>query len=188
MIAFDIDMEGVAALAAELKATEKNVRMSISRALRRTAGTIRVRSSKGLMSELQLRRAGEIRKRLRELKLRSNRAGSEIGLWYGLNDMRVSSFKGSPSENSGGASFRGQNFSGAFVGKNRAGRRTIFKRVGAARLPIAEQTLPVKDQMEIFIEDVIFPDLGEIFMKNFAADLRARTMFGNESWDRRGGR
>ena len=188
MIAFDIDTKAMSDLADRLGATEKNIQLSINRALRRTAATIRVMSSKGLTNELQLRRAGEIRKRLREMKLRSNRAKSEIRLWYGLNDMRVSSFKGTPRDTSDGASFRNYKFSGAFVGKNKDRRKTIFKRVGEDRLPISEQTIPVKDQMEIFIEDVIFPDIGDIFMKNFTADLRARTMFGDTSWDRRGGR
>lgn len=188
MIAFDVDTADVARLVADLQASEKQVKQSINRALRRTAGTLRVRASKGLVSELQLRRAGEIRKRLREIKLRAKGDASEIGLWFGMNDMAIRSFKGTPKEYAGGATFRSIEFPGAFVAKGKNGRRSIFKRSGRGRFPIVEQTLPIKDQADVFVEDVIFPDIVGIFMKNFAADLRARTMFGSDSWDRKGAR
>lgn len=186
MISFDVDTSDIARLVADLQASEKQVRLSINRALRRTAGTLRVRASKGLQSELQLRLAGALRKRLREIKLRAKGNASEIGLWFGMNDLPVSAFKGSPKEYAGGATFRSVEFPGAFVANGKGGKRTIYKRVGSGRLPIAEQTMPIKDQADVFVEDVIFPDVVEIFMKNFTADLRARTMFGGDGWDRKG--
>lgn len=185
MIAFDVETGDIQRLIEELNASSKQVGQSINRALRRTAGTLRVRSSKGLQSELQTRNAAAIRRRLRAIKLRAKGNGSEIGLWFGMNDLPIRSLKGRVSEYGGGAKFRDNEYPGAFVAKGRGGRRTIYRRTGPGRLPIAEVTVPIKDQADIFVEDVIFPEVPEIFIRNFITDLRARTMFGDQSWDRR---
>lgn len=187
-VRIDVDTSDIARLVAELQASEKQVKLSINRALRRTAGTLRVRASKGLVSELGLRRAGEIRRRLRDIKLRAKGDASQIGIWFGLNDLPVRAFKGTPKEYAGGATFRSIEFPGAFVAKGKSGRRTIFKRSGRGQFPIVEQTVPIKEQGDVFVEDELFPDVVGIFMKNFAADLRARTLFGGDGWDQKGAR
>ena len=38
--------------------------------------------------------------------------------------------------------------------------------------------MPVADRIMIFVEDEVFVDLDAIFFKHFAADIRARTIFG----------
>ena len=178
MLEFDIDYGQIVELQDQLGASERQIEMAFGRALNRTAATLRRMSSKGLKDELQLRNAGAIRKRLRTIKLKKGRYLDAVKLWYGTNDLPVSAFKGTPKKTAKGASFRGQDFPGSFISKGRDGKRTIFKRVGSGRLPIVEQTMPVKDKMDIFLEDQIFTEIDTIFFKHFAADLRARTIYG----------
>jgi hypothetical protein len=179
MLEFDIDGDDLERIAHELGASEKQIKMAFNRALSRTAAALRRLSSTGLQSELELRTAAQIRKRIKQIRLRRSPSGlGSIRLWYGANDLPVSAFKGRPQASAGGASFRGVQYDGGFVQKNKAGRQTIFRRVGDKRLPIAEQTVPVKDQIDVFLEDRVFDQLDQIFFKNFRADLRARTIYG----------
>ncbi|WP_314190271.1 phage tail protein [Paracoccus yeei] len=131
----------------ELGASRDDVRKATSRALRRTATTLRVMSSKRIVPELELRRAGDFRRRLKSMKARIKADGGTFGLWVGLNDMGVSKFKGRVSEYSGGAAFRSHELPGAFVAKGRDGRRSIFRRKGSARFPLVEEKLPIKDRV-----------------------------------------
>lgn len=176
MLDFDIDITRIDALASELAASDKQVRFAFSRALRRTAATLRRMSSKGLKSELQLRNAKALRKRLRTIKVRRN--GDEIQLWYGSNDMAVSAFKGRPRQTASGVSFRDQDFANAFIGRRRDGQRSIFRRTSRRSLPVREQTMPVKDRVDVYLEDEVFTEVETIFFKHFRADLRARTLYG----------
>lgn len=174
---FDINLKELAAAGKQLEASEKQVRAALSRALQRTATTLRTMSARGLKSELELRTIGLLRKRLKSLKVRATKDGG-ITLWYGLNDMPASWFKGTPRKTSGGASHRGHEVDGAFVGRSKfKNRKTILKRTGKARLPIAEQNLPVEDKAVVFIEDNIFDQTEEIFWKHFSRDLKARVSY-----------
>lgn len=175
MLHFDIDFSRVVAAGDELQATPKQVRAALSRALARTASKLRTMSARGLRDELELRRIGALRKRLKSIRLRSSDGG--ISLWYGLNDMPVSWFKGTPRQGTDGATFRGKDFPGAFVAKSRYARKTILKRKGKARLHIEEQSMPVEDQAVVFIEDQIFDQLESIFWPEFLRDLRARVSY-----------
>lgn len=177
-VRLDLDLTDIKRTISALGATDKQVRFAISRALRRTATTLRLRVSKAAMSELQLRRARDFRKRMKDLKLRAHKGGDMIGIWVGLNDLAVSQFKGTPTEYAGGAKFRQIEYPGAFVAKVGRKRRSIYKRAGRGRFPIREQTIPIKDEMDVVLEDEVFPDAVEVFMRNFMSDLRARAQFG----------
>ncbi len=177
MIHFDIDADGLGEIARELGATDKQVRNALNRALRRTEASLRKLSSKGLTKELQLRTATVLRKRLKSIRLRSGKDGG-VALWYGLNPLPVSSFKGRPREEGRGASMNGYYFRKGFIGKSKIkGRRTIFQRQGEDRLPIAEQTITIEDRAIVFIEDEIFVQTEEIFWQHFRRDLRARVRY-----------
>lgn len=186
MIRFDVDPRELEAIAASLGATEKQVGMAISRALSRTAGTMRARASRALARELDVRRANTLRKRLRELRAgRGTRATGtggrqmrSVSIWVGLNDLAISDLKGRPSQGANGSEFRGRQYPGAFVATGKKGVRTIFKRRDQGRFPIIEQTYPVKDKADQVLEDEVFPDVVEVFVKNFTADLRARVLHG----------
>lgn len=185
MIRFEIDESDIKRVADEFKATEKQVGQAISRALSRTAATMRKRSQTALTKGLDLRRASALRKRLKALKLRRKGGIREISIWFGLNDMLVDTFRGSPKETGSGASFRGTGYPGGFVARGKRGGSTIFRRKGRERLPIVEQTVPIEDEAMRILEDEVFHDIAEVFGRHFVSDLRARVNFGNDSWDRR---
>jgi hypothetical protein len=174
---FDIDLAQLRAVGVELGASEKQVKFALSAALRRTVTTLRTMAARGLASELQLRTISLLRKRLKSMRARMT-SGDGVSLWFGLNDMPASWFKGRAKQTKTGAGKQGQEFAGAFVAKSRfKGRVTVFKRTSKARLHIAEQNLAVADRATVFIEDEIFEQLETIFWKNFRRDLAARVKF-----------
>ena len=179
MLHFDLDWRELLQVSTEIGATDKQVMFALSRAMRRTEATLRRISSKGLMQILQLRATSVLRSRLKSIRMRKGGLDKDgAGLWYGLNDLPVSSFKGRPTETGGGARFRETEYDGAFVGRSKVkGKQTIFKRVREARLPIAEQLHNVEDKAIVFIEDEVFDQVLDIFWQHFKRDLRARVKF-----------
>lgn len=173
MIDVNIDARQLREIGAELGATEAQIRAAYNRALNRAAGTIRQIASQGLRSELGLRNAAAIRRRLRARRVSGSGGLAGRELWFGTNDMAFGAFKGRPVENSGGVSFRGSTIAGAFIAKGK-----VFKRSTSSALPIEEQTVPVEEQMNRFIEAEILPEVAQLVMDNFIRDLRARTSLG----------
>lgn len=178
MITFQIDANEIRSVAREFQASERQIGMSINRALRRTAGTMRQRAERALRAEFDPRRANAIRRRLKALRIRHHAKRWEAGLWVGLNDLRIADLKGTPTETATGGRFRGRDYPGAFVARRGSGPRTLFKRSSRGRFPIVEQTYPISDRGQTVLEDDVFADLIDVFMDNFRADLRARTVFG----------
>lgn len=174
---FDIDAHQLRQVADELAASERQVKLALSAALRRTATTLRTLAARGLRNELQLRTVGLLRKRLKQLRLRMAN-GDGVQLWFGLNDIPASWFKGRPRQTATGAEVRGKSFPGAFVARSQfKGRRTAFKRKGKGRLHIEEQLLPIEDSAVVFIEDRIFDQTETIFWNHFRRDLAARVTY-----------
>jgi hypothetical protein len=177
LLHFEIDANGIEQLVMDLGATEKQVKFAMHRALARTATTLRTMAARKLKDELALRTINMLRKRLKSLKLRVS-GGDGMQLWFGINDMPVSWFKGTPKRGSDGATFRGQQFKGGFVATSKfKKRKTVFKREGKGRLHIIEQQLPISDRAQVVIEDQIFVQTEEIFWKNFQRDLTARVKY-----------
>lgn len=176
MLHYDLEVMDLVRVGQEIGATEKQVMFALTRAMRRTEATLRKLSAKGLAQLLQLRVLASMRKRLRSIKMKGGHQG--FGLWYGLNDLPVSSFKGRPKNTSTGAEFRGTQFDGGFVAKGKTkGKQTIFKRKGEERLPIVEQLLPIENKAIVFIEDEVFDQVETIFWQHFKRDLQARVKF-----------
>lgn len=185
MFNWELDVHELWKLQDELGATEKQFRSSLSRALRRTAATLRKEASKGLQDELQLRAAKYVRRRMRNgiFKRPKRNQFGEVSVWFGFNDMPQRAFKGRRRKANGGAELvnRGigrQYWKGAFVAKNSQGKKTVFRRVGDKAYPIEAVTVPVHDRMQIYVEDEIFERVDEIFFHHFKQDLRARAQFG----------
>lgn len=177
LLHFDIDADGLEQIILDLGATEKQVKFAMSRALARTATTLRTMAARKLKDELALRTISLLRKRLKSLRLRVS-GGNGMTLWFGLNDMPASWFKGTPKKTADGASMRGHDIKGGFVAKSEyKKRRTVFKRIGKGRLPIAEQLLPITDKAQVIVEDEIFVQVETIFWKNFERELRARVKY-----------
>jgi hypothetical protein len=177
LLHFEIDAQGLEGIILDLGATEKQVKFAIHRAVARTATALRTMAARRLKDELQLRTIQLLRQRLKSLRLRVT-DGDGMTLWFGLNDMPVSWFKGTPKQDASGARFRGQEFAGAFVAKSRfKGRKTVFKRNGDQRLHITEQLLPITDKAQVVIEDEIFVQTETIFWRIFERELRARVRY-----------
>lgn len=182
---FDIDLTQLREVGDELQASEKQIKFALSVALRRTTTTLRTLSARVLTSEFELRTASLLRKRLKSIRLSSgmnslsSRASTEgATLWYGLNDMPASWFKGRARKVAGGAEKRGQTIADGFIAKSKfSGRQTIFKRTGKGRLPITEQSLKIEDKARIAIEDKIFDQTEKIFWNHFMRDLNARVSY-----------
>lgn len=180
MLQFDIDVKKLRTVADDLGASEKQYRAAFSRACNRTAATLRKMSARGLRNELQLRTLGILRKRLKSVRLKGKDGG--VALWYGLNDLPVSSFKGTVKQDAGGAWAGKFYHEGGFVAKPKSGRkRTIFKRTGKGRLPIREQLQHIKDQADIYVEDEIFVEVERIFWRHFVRDIEARVNYDIKS-------
>lgn len=185
MLHFDINLDSLKQVSADLGASEKQFKAAFGRACARTAATLRKMSSKGLKDELQLRSISVLRKRLKSMRLRGSKDG-DVQIWYGLNDLPVSAFKGRVKQDTGGA-WAGEFYhEGGFVRKSKYGRQrnTIFKRKGKGRLPVAEQLQAIKDQAMIYIEDRIFLEVDRIFWGHFVRDLEARVKYDirSERW------
>ncbi|AFO91534.1 hypothetical protein [Phaeobacter inhibens] len=179
MLPFEIDESELRRIADEFDADKDVLRASFSRALKRTAQAIKTRARKELRTELELRNAAEIRKRLHGFRYKRGAYDlGEVRMWFGLNDMRVSAFKGRASRTASGARFAGQDFPGAFVGRNRKGKQTIMRRAGHRAWPIKEEVMPVNDKAQTYIEDQVLDDFEEVFFKVFRAEVRARTLYG----------
>lgn len=173
MLAFDFDDSRLDEISTSYDATPKQVKLATNRALKRTAATIRKISSKGLQSELGLRNAAAVRRRLKEYRIGKGR--SALKLWYGANDLPASAFKGRPKKISGGIQIGGATLHGAFFAKIR-GKRRIMQRTGAGQWAITEATMPVADRMMIYLEDKVFVDIDSIFFKHFRHEIRAATI------------
>lgn len=176
MLGFEINDAALAAIGDEFAATPAQIELSLKRARIRTAATVRRLSSSGLKSELGLRNTKALRKRIKEFRRKRGR-GADIKVWYGVNDLPLSAFKGRPREVPEGVRFGDTVIHGAFLAK-RGGRRGVFQRLTDRAFPIAEAGLPVADRMMAFIEDKVFVDINSIFFKHFASEIRARTIYG----------
>lgn len=180
MVRLEIDARQIATLIAELGLTERQAKAAMSRAVRRTAATLRRRAEKSLKSELDIRKMNYLRRRLKSLRL--ERTGFEgIKIWFGENAMPMSALRGSIRKTKDGARFSGkagtQDVPGGFVDRGKYGR-TIFKRRGSARLPIDEQDVPVKTQMDALIEGELFADTLNLLWTYFERDMLARARHG----------
>ncbi|QTP60924.1 phage tail protein [Billgrantia antri] len=179
MLDFEIEAGDLQRLADELGAMPNEVRAAYNRALTRTAATLRKLSSKGLQSHLGLARAAAVRRRLKSLRIRGQGGMGSVRLWYGLNDLPVSEFRGRTTPRSGGAAYSGpagsHRFDRAWIGASRyARKRTILQRVRESRYPIREAQLPIKDKADVFVEDEVFVKLNDIFWQHFSRDLERR--------------
>lgn len=178
MLAFDFDTGQIAAIAKEFDATEQQLSQAYSRALRRTATALKTSTGKQLRVRLGLRTAAAIRRRLQGFSFKKDGALGSVRMWFGMNDIPVSGFKGRAVQTADGAALGDRQFTGAFVGKNNKGVRTIMRRVGPKRFPIVEQQVVIDDEVRVFVEDEVFDGLDEIFFRHFRAEIRARTIYG----------
>lgn len=172
MIGVEIDPGELQRIGREFAASEKELRAAWRRAKSRTARRLRTQARKALRENLSLRSAAILRARLR---LRNTR--DDASLWVGLNNLPVTAFKGRPRQTASGVSVGGREFPGAFVGRGGGGNRLVFRRVGRSRLPIEVETVPIKDAGDDTLEAEVMRDAADALIRNFAAEVRARTIY-----------
>lgn len=191
ILPFDIDIEELEALRNIHHATEAQMKAAYNRAISRTAITLRSLTNKMLRDEMGVQSLKAIRKRFQHFRLRSpskQQEFDELKLWYGMNDISVGYLRGSIRQRGSkkspkGATFkpRGkipvQTYDNGFVTR-RYNRRSIFTRKSESRFPLVEARVPVSDALETMIEDDIFEQLPEIFLKHFETDLKGRVKIG----------
>lgn len=177
MLHFDFDTSDLRRIADEFGASEKQLTMAYSRALRRTASRMKTQARKGLRERLDLRSAAELRRRMHGFRFQRGEGLGSVRMWFGLNDLRASSFKGRPKRTARGAAIGAREVEGGFVGRNRKGSRTVMRRTGPKRYPIAEATLGIDDAAQTFVEDEVFDEIDDVFWRNFRAEIRARTIY-----------
>ena len=169
-----------------LGGTDKEFRQAYNRALSRTAVTLNMLGRRLLRDELQARNLKAIRNRLQKFRLKkSGKALDELKLWFGLNDMPISKLKGrvkriGTKKSPNGAEFKPassslnhQMYPDSFVARI-GKRKSIFTRKGKARCPLREETVPINDAIHVKIEDEIFDQIPDIFLKHFITDLKGR--------------
>ncbi|WP_459781269.1 phage tail protein [Photobacterium sp. R1] len=188
---FNIDLDELAAIQQIVGATESQVKVAYNRALSRTARTVRSLANKKIRDDLQVKSLKAIRKRFQQFRLRSpskQKKLDELRLWFGLNEMPVGYLRGrikrkGTRRNPLGAVFtpkgkmQAQHYEQGFI-VNRYNRRSIFTRKGESRFPIQEARVPVSDALHTTIEDEIFDQLPDIFLRHFETDLKGRVAMG----------
>jgi len=170
MLHFDFDDKQITDLAAELGASDKDVKRAMNRAVKRTAGTIRRMSSKGLQTELGLRNATAIRRRIKEYRVGKGRGS--VKLWYGVNDLPISAFPGRKRVTGDGVQVGEIRIDGAFLTKIR-GKQSAYIRHGRGRWDIREATVPIEDRARVYLEDEVFVEIEAILWKHFSHEIRA---------------
>lgn len=200
----DIDVDAIWRIAENIGATQKQFRAAYSRALTRTAATLRKQAVADLKSGLAPRSLDMVRRRL--LSFRLDRASQSrldnFRLWFGLNAIKVKDLKGRISGRLRPHHTRRDKKTGRFIRARRQAEVAGFMPKGSLLLPRpfengevarsrygGQRTVVIRDpdtrrtrEAEIdiyepmlnYIEDNAFADAMEIFMHHFETDLRGR--------------
>ncbi len=184
-LTFDIDLDELDAIRAQLSATEHQLKAAYNRAISRTQQTMQKRSRKLLANSLGAKSAKRVQRRMQTFKLK--RAGknqlTDLKMWFGLNDVAPNNLKGRITAKQGeGATFSSpklgsHKFNNGFV-FTRGGQRYLFERFGKDKNKIRSVKIAVSERLKSRIEDESFHDLPEVFMSHFETDLKGRVKTG----------
>ncbi|MGE6982870.1 hypothetical protein [Kluyvera intermedia] len=198
----DIDVKAIWRIAENIGATQKQFRAAYSRALRRTAATLRKKALADLKDGLAPRSLNMVRRRLLSFRLDRGSQLDNFRLWFGLNAIKVKDLKGRVSgrirphhsrrdkttgryikarRQAGTAGFAPKGnllatrtFQNGEVSRSRRdNRRTVVIRDPEIRR-IREAEVNIYEPMLNYIEDNAFADAMEIFMHHFQSDIRGR--------------
>lgn len=198
----DIDIDAIWKIASHIGATQKQFRAAYSRALQRTAATLRKRTMAGMKEGIAPRSLTMARKRLLSFRVGRGSELDEFRLWFGLNAIKVKDLKGKvigrvlPHHNRrdkktgryiasrrkrkaagfapNGALLKTQTWPDGEVARTRKeGRRTVVIRDPKTHRT-REAEVDIYEPMLNFIEDNAFAEAMEIFMHHFNSDIRGR--------------
>ncbi|MGK9012166.1 hypothetical protein ACRS9C_23115 [Serratia marcescens] len=199
---FDIDLQVLQRIAVSAGANHKQYLRAYSRALNRTAATLRKRVVADMKAGIAPRNQSMIRRRLLSFRLTRGSQLDEGKLWFGLNAIKVKDLKGRVKGRSRphhdrrdprtgrfiaarrraaaevgfepkGALLAAKNFPDGEVGRTRAGRRTVLIRDPQTRRA-KEAEVDIYAPMLDYIEDNAFSDVARIFFHHFETDLKGR--------------
>jgi hypothetical protein len=170
MIDLEIDGHQLDQMVLDMAATEDQARLALRSTLNKMAAWLRVRSVKGLSKELRMQQA-IIRRRLRAVKFKQTPDGGVAKVWYGLNPVDLIWLKA--KETGSGVSAQG----GRFVKGGFIATKQVFKRTGAARLPIQKQSDAIEKPAEktIAADGIMSAEFERQFWKTFEHELKWRT-------------
>lgn len=198
----DIDVDAIWRIAESLGATMHQYRLAYSRALKRTAASLRRKALADLKDGLAPRNMEMVRKRLLSFRTTRGAALDEARIWFGLNAIKVKDLKGRingrlrphhtrrdkstgrfikarrQTENAGftpkGSLLSPRTFENGEVARShRENRRTVVIRDPQTRRA-REAEVDIYEPMLNYIEDNAFVECLEIFMHHFESDLRSR--------------
>lgn len=195
---FDFDLDEIQRIALQAGATKKQMEMAYSRALARTAVTLKKQAMALMKDGIAPKSQNQLRRRL--MSVRNSTKGTavdEFKLWFGLNRIKVKDLRGrikgkvlprhnvrdgrgrftaapvrqAPSFQPRGSMLRPATWSDGAVTLDRKGQKTIVR--GREDVEI-----DIYDALVTRIEDDIFPNAVEIFMKNFRHEVAFRAKSG----------
>lgn len=199
----DIDTGALWKIADAAGATHKQYRNAYSRALKRTAVTLRKQALADLKTGLAPRSLAMVRKRLLSFRISRGAMLDEAKLWFGLNAIKVKDLKGrvrgrirphhdrrDPTtgryiagrrKSTGEAGFdpkgsmlQAKNFTNGEVARSRReNRRTVVIRDPVTRRA-KEAEIDIYAPMLDYVEDNAFADVMAIFMHHFQSDIKGR--------------
>ncbi len=198
----DIDVSAIWRIAENIGATQKQFRAAYSRALQRTAVTLRKKAMADLKTGLAPRRLDIVRRRLLSFRVTRGADLDVFRMWFGLNAIKVKDLKGRirgkirphhsrrdkttgrfikarrQSEGAGfdpaGSLLSATSWSNGEVARSRReGRRTVVLRDGETRRT-SEAEVNIYEPMLNYIEDNAFVEALEVFMHHFESDIRGR--------------
>ncbi|WP_202301540.1 hypothetical protein [Dryocola clanedunensis] len=198
----DIDLDAIWRIADSIDATQKQFRAAYSRALQRTATTLRKRAMSDLKAGIAPRNASLVRRRLLSFRVQRGAQLDEFRLWFGLNAIKVKDLKGKvlgrvrphhskrdsksgrytaarrKAKEAGfdpkGSLLATEMYANSEVARSRRdGRRTVLIRDPDTRRT-HEAEVDIYEPMLNYIEDNAFADALEIFTHHFETDIRGR--------------
>ncbi|AYO37226.1 hypothetical protein [Serratia sp. P2ACOL2] len=200
----DIDLQVLQRIAVAARANHKQYRNAYSRALKRTAVTVRKRAVEVMKTGIEPRSAAIIRRRLLSFRLTRNGGLDEAKVWFGLNAIKVKDLKGKVKGRLRRHHDRRDPNTGRFIEarKRRSTAAVGFEPKGAllsaktftdgeiARSKRENRrTIVIRDpqtrrakeaEIDIYapvldhIEDYVFSDVADIFFHHFETDLKGR--------------
>ncbi|MGL4727001.1 MAG: hypothetical protein ACRCWW_21245 [Scandinavium sp.] len=198
----DIDIGAVWRIAEGIGATQKQFRSAYSRALQRTAATLRKRAMADLKDGIAPRSTAMVRKRLLAFRVRRGSQLDEFRLWFGLNAIKVKDLKGKVIGRVRPHHDRRDSKTGRYIAASRKAKEAGFdpkgsllatemytngevarsRRDGRKTVVIRDQETRRTHEAEVdiyepmlnYIEDNAFADALDIFMHHFETDIRGR--------------
>lgn len=198
----DIDVNAIWGIAEQIGATQKQFRAAYTRALSRTAATLRKKAMADLKDGLAPRSMDLVRRRLLSFRLERGSQLDNFRLWFGLNAIKVKDLKGRISGRIRPRHSRRDKLTGRYIKATRQTQEVGFapkgnllssqtftngevarsrrdkQRTVVIRDPQTRRTreaeVDIYEPMLNYVEDNAFAEAIDIFMHHFESDIRGR--------------